>query len=211
MHRRLSRREFFGATAVAAGVLARSAAVAGPATAPPTRIRKVYLAPPSPTWPRPDLDIKAEIRRIEDELARPAPGLDGVRLDGGDLYRIPDDVPGSAHDLGACDGLLVFRLGAVDAEILDRLAALALPTAFCSLPSAGHAIGAPGRAEQVSCGAGFRPAKRCGQNARATQGRDGIAEACRRIRRAHLSGIARRAWDGEGSPRVPRRVAAKEC
>jgi len=66
----MSRRQFLGAAAASgmalsgpwtAGVL--GAAGSGPAPAStsfaPIRIRKVYLAKPVPTWPKPDLDIPA--------------------------------------------------------------------------------------------------------------------------------------------------------
>ncbi len=104
---------------------------------PATRIRKIYLAKPVPTWPKPDLDIAAEMRSIDDRLSALA-GTPGVRLEGGELYRVPESVPASAAALGNPDGLLVFNLTSTVSPHIERLASSGLPTILFSQPYSGH-------------------------------------------------------------------------
>lgn len=143
----LTRRTLLGAAAtgaIAACWSSREAHASEAATAPTgdlppvTRIRKIYLAKPVPTWPKPSLDVAAEVQRIEQSLAGMADKLDGIRLEGGDLYRVPADVPTKAADLGNPDGLLVFNLTSTVGTHLQRLAALDLPTVLYSKPFSGH-------------------------------------------------------------------------
>jgi hypothetical protein len=145
----LNRREFLGTVAVGAaalglarrGATAAECAGADPlASLPVTRIRKIYLAKPVPTWPKPDLDVAAEIQAIDAELEKLADRLGGIRLEGGDLFRAMDgsDLPASAETLGDADGLLVFNLTSTMYRPLRRLAAMGLPTILFSRPFAGH-------------------------------------------------------------------------
>ncbi len=105
---------------------------------PETRIRKIYLAKPVPTWPKPDLDVAAEIRRIDERLAEFVGRMPGLRLEGGGLYRVPQDVPSSAAALGNPDGLLVFNLTSTLSAHIENLAATGLPTVLFSQPYSGH-------------------------------------------------------------------------
>ena len=153
MRTALSRREFLEAAA-AAGIAAAGVpsvpavgADANPACleggksgGAVTRIRKIYLAKPVPTWPKPNLDVSAEMRRIDGILAGMAERFDGIRFEGGDLFRAMDgsDVPESAAALGNPDGLLVFNLTSTVGASLRRLAALGPPTVLFSQPYSGH-------------------------------------------------------------------------
>ncbi len=147
----LSRREILGAAAVmgvvAAGCSqqprsigrdAEPAEVAATTKRPRTRIRKIYLAKPVPTWPKPSLDVQAEVKRIEGILAGMADRLDGIQLEGGDLYRVPEDIPSTAEALGNPDGLLVFNLTSTVGLHLQKLTAMGLPTILFSQPYSGH-------------------------------------------------------------------------
>ena len=142
----LSRRNFLTA---ATGAIATGVAGAGWQTAAAreehglvglsaTRIHKVYLAKPVPTWPKPDLDVPAEIRRIEERLAALVNRMPGIQLEGGELYRILQDVPSSAAALGNPDGLLIFNLTSTLSSHIERLAATGLPTVLFSQPYSGH-------------------------------------------------------------------------
>ena len=105
---------------------------------PTTRIHRVYLAKPVPTWPKPDLDVPAEMRRIEERLAALAGRMPGIQLEGGALYRLPEDVPSSAAALGNPDGILVFNLTSTVSSHIERLSATGVPTVLFSQPYSGH-------------------------------------------------------------------------
>lgn len=141
----LSRREFLSDTAtVTIAALVPQPRGTQPAVSgvggslPVTRIHKVYLAKPVPTWPKPDLDVPAEVKRIDERLAGLAGKMEGVRLEGGNLYRLPADVPQSASELGNPDGLLIFNLTSTVSAHLQRLVSIGLPTALFSQPFSGH-------------------------------------------------------------------------
>ncbi len=147
----LSRREILGAAAVA-GVVAvgcsrhsqrirsdvEPAEVVRTTRRSQTRIRKIYLAKPVPTWPKPSLDVQAEMKRIDAILATMADRMGGIQLEGGELYRVPEDIPGSAEALGNPDGLLVFNLTSTVGQHLGKLTATGLPTILFSQPYSGH-------------------------------------------------------------------------
>ena len=177
-----SRREFLSVTTAAAASAAAgisSASVPGKSAGagqPVTRIHKVYLAKPVPTWPRPDLDVPAEMRRIEGQLTALAGGMPGIHLEGGELYRVPQEVPSSAAALGNPDGLLVFNLTSTLSSHIERLAATGLPTVLYSQLYSGHDWSSiPGmrkKGHRIIC--------------LATSDFKEIQEACRLIRTAHL-------------------------
>lgn len=140
-----TRREFLGAAAAglaSVGLVAKGAGQVVPAVPATdlteTRIRKVFLAKPVPTWPKPDIDLKDEMRRIDAELERLSDQLGGIRFEGGELYRTPPEVPKTAEELGRPDGLLVFNLTSGVTGMLDVLAATGLPTVLYSQPFSGH-------------------------------------------------------------------------
>jgi hypothetical protein len=137
----LSRRDFLCAAAAAGGagrLWAPAVDAEGSAYQPVTRIRKIYLAKPVPTWPKPDLDVPAEIRRIEERLAALTDGMGGLQLQGGELYRLAEEVPASAAALGNPDGILVFNLTSTVSAHIERLASIGLPVILFSQPYSGH-------------------------------------------------------------------------
>jgi hypothetical protein len=146
----LSRREILGAAAMMGAVVAGCGQQGTLRRDPeptealsitkrrPTRIRKVYLAKPVPTWPKPSLDVAAEVKRIDGILAGMSDRMDGIQLEGRDLYRVPEEVPESAQALGNPDGLLVFNLTSTVGQHLQRLTSTGLPTVLFSQPYSGH-------------------------------------------------------------------------
>lgn len=141
----LTRRQLISAaSAVGVSAMVQTARSAEPpasrpaGSAQPTRIRTIYLAKPMPSWPKPDLDVQAEVRRCEAEVAKTLKGLAGIRVEGADLFRTAADVPASAKDLGDPDGLLVFNLTSTVGASLAKLAAMELPVVLFSQPYSGH-------------------------------------------------------------------------
>ncbi len=141
----INRREFLGVSAAGAGAMllgSRSVLAAEreewPAKLPPVKIRKIYLAKPIPTWPKPDLDIPAEIARLEKHLANAERKLGDVKFVGGDLLRVAGDAEHLAENLGDVAALMVFNLTSGVGHLLARLVDTGLPTAMFSQLYSGH-------------------------------------------------------------------------
>ena len=141
----INRREFLGVSAVGAGAMllgSRSVLAAEreewPAKLPPVKIRKVYLAKPIPTWPKPDLDIPAEIARLDKHLAQAEKKLGDVKFIGGELLRVAGDAEHLAENLGDIAALMVFNLTSGVGHLLARLVDTGLPTAMFSQLYSGH-------------------------------------------------------------------------
>lgn len=146
----LSRREILGAAAMIGAVAAgcsqqpqirrdvEPAEAVAATKRPQTRIRKIYLAKPVPTWPKPSLDVQAEVKRIDAILAAMSDRMEGIRFEDGGLYRVPEDVPATPQALGNPDGLLVFNLTSGVGMHLKKLAAAGLPAVLFSQPYSGH-------------------------------------------------------------------------
>jgi hypothetical protein len=208
-----SRREFLtSATAITAscavGMASPLVVVRGPATdpnLPKTRIRKVYLAKPVPTWPKPDLDVASEMRRIDERLTALAERMQGIQLEGGELYRTPEEVPAAASALGRPDGLLVFNLTSTVSSHIERLAATGLPTVLFSQPYSGHDWSSipemRKKGHRIIC--------------LATSDFDEIPGACRLIRTTHLMRGTRvlyvnnSPFNGESGTRAKERLGAE--
>ncbi len=146
-NKEITRREFLGTTAAGVGVLAATVPGARAGNAAPAKaqkrdktvIHKVYLAKPVPTWPCPDIDLNAEMRKLnavlEDlrkQCGRP------VEFVGGELLRTPDDLPSFEKKLGDVDGILVFNLTSGVHRLLDPIIKLGYPTVLFSQPYSGH-------------------------------------------------------------------------
>jgi len=104
----------------------------------PATIKKVFLAVPQPTWPRPDLDVareKAELEVTLSELERKHAG--SVVLTGGDLVRTPEQAEAFAKSVGDADGLLIIDLTSGTGPLLRPFRDLATPTLLFARPYSG--------------------------------------------------------------------------
>ena len=145
----INRREFLGAGAASASAMllagrlnARSITTAATANWPPkmpdVKIYKVYLDGVK-GWPKPDLDIQAEVARLEKHLAETERRLGDVKFVGGDVVRHAGrDANKLAHKLRDVDGVLAFNLNTlVESQFLPIVAA-GKPTVLFSQPYSGH-------------------------------------------------------------------------
>lgn len=142
-----SRRNFLSASLAAGGTLAggthREPFFAGNPDSgrqsATTVIHKVFLAKPVPSWPRPDIDLQAEIKEIEAQLSTMRQRWDRpVEWTGGQLLRTAADVPAFRQSMGKADALLVFNLTSGCGSMLDPIVAMGYPTLLFSRPYAGH-------------------------------------------------------------------------
>jgi hypothetical protein len=133
----MTRREFgasVGGWAAASALFgAQDAPWAGPAT-----VKKVFLAVPRPTWPRPDLDVAAEKAAMEATLAQvERQHAADVRFTGGDLVRTPEDAQAFVKALGDADGVLVMDLTSGTSGLLRPFRDLPAPMLLYSRPYSG--------------------------------------------------------------------------
>ncbi len=146
IHRTLSRRDFFSSTLAAGSVMAFSglnrvlaAEAASSSAKTPTRIQVVYMAKPVPTWPCPDLDVRAEMDKIDQHLrALQKQCGHPVQFCGGQLVRTADDMPGFLAAVREVDGILAFNLTSTCGPMFSPIVSLGIPTVLFSQPYSGH-------------------------------------------------------------------------
>jgi hypothetical protein len=136
----VTRREF-GLSLGALSAWLPAAAEASAASMPwaaPAIVKKVYLAVPQPTWPKPTLDVnqeKAEIEARLAELERKHPGL--VSFSGGEMLRTPEDAQACVKSLGDVDAVLLIDLTSGTSGMLRALREIEQPTLLFSRPYSG--------------------------------------------------------------------------
>lgn len=138
----LTRRQFSLASLGALASLSRLAGAEGGDGMPwggPALVRKVYLASQKPSWPRPDIDLQAEIAEIEASLAlveKRNPGA--MRFTGGELLREGADISAWIQGAGDADVVLAFNLTSGLGAILQKIQEPRRPVLLFSRPFAGH-------------------------------------------------------------------------
>jgi len=117
------------------------AAAASPSSMPwaaPAQVKKIYLAVPVPSWPKPTLDVQQEKADVEARLAeleRKHPGL--VSFTGGELVRTPEDAQACVKGLGDVDAVLIIDLTSGTGGMLKVLREIQQPTLLFSRPYSG--------------------------------------------------------------------------
>jgi hypothetical protein len=104
----------------------------------PATVRKVYLAVPKPTWPRPDLDVQNERTELEATLSRLERKHAGVvRLTGGEVVRTVEDAQAFVKSLNGVDGVLVIDLTSQTGALLRPLEDIQAPMLLYARPYSG--------------------------------------------------------------------------
>jgi len=135
-HPCLTRRQF-GLLLSSSALSWAAAAQRGP-WAEPATVKKIYLAVPQPTWPRPDLNVQQEMVEIEEkmaELERKHPGR--VRFTAAQLVRTPEDAEACVKALGDVDAVLIIDLTSGTGGMLRRLREIQAPTLLFARPYSG--------------------------------------------------------------------------
>ena len=104
-----------------------------------TKIRKVYMGVPVPSWPKAGFDINIDIQKIEGILAdiQLKSELDVVFV-GGDVVRVPSDVEELREKIGDVDGILAFNLSSGVGTLFRGIVEFGIPTILFSQPYSGH-------------------------------------------------------------------------
>ncbi len=144
----VSRREFLttvsaGAAVLGAGTLLGGVQGAAPAPVdwpPKTKVRlgKVYLGHARPGWPKAEVDLAAEVKRFEAELAKLAPALADVEFVGGDLVTNVQELAAAQEKLKGVSGVLAIHLTLGTGDLIRRLLEPGAPVVLFSSPYAGH-------------------------------------------------------------------------
>ncbi|OPZ46874.1 MAG: hypothetical protein BWY94_00326 [Actinobacteria bacterium ADurb.BinA094] len=106
----------------------------------PAVVAKVYLAAPRVHWPKPDLDLQADIAEVEARLADvQRKNARWVRFTGGELLRTDAEAgPWLERHADAADGVLIVPLSAPMQAIGPLVNGLKAPALYFSRPYAGH-------------------------------------------------------------------------
>ncbi len=144
----MSRRQFMATTAIGVGSVASMAAAntksgqvggAVKTRRDKTIIKTVFMAKPVPTWPCPDLDVPAEVQKINAILEDLRKVSDRkIEFVGGELVRTADDIPRFRQTLGDVDGILAFNLTSTCGPMFNPIVEMGYPTVLFSQPYSGH-------------------------------------------------------------------------
>ena len=143
----ISRRCFLETTAV--GVMSSGAGLAQmgqPFAAAPlaelilkakVRVGIVYLGRARPGWPSSTMDLDAEIKRYEAEMAR-LPALAGVEFVLGGLVSTAEQLVPAKEKLKDVSGILVIHLTLGTGSLIESLLELNVPVTIFTMPYSGH-------------------------------------------------------------------------
>jgi hypothetical protein len=144
----VSRRCFLKSTAAglaSAGALAAlaerlSAMSAQPALGPKSKVRigKLYLGREHPGWPMSKVDLNAEQKSFEANLAKLGAGLADVEFVEGGLIADDQQLAAAKEKFKGVDGILVIHLTMGIGAQLQSLFELGIPIVLFSLPYTGH-------------------------------------------------------------------------
>ncbi len=143
----VSRRGFLGvmsagAAAIGSGTLTGMVG-AGEEPAPvraksKIRIGKVFLARPISGWPKPDLDLAADVKKYEEEFARLAPQFADVEFVEGGLVTGAEQLEPLREKFKGVSGILAIHLNCGVTGYLTNLLEMGLPLVFFAMPYSGH-------------------------------------------------------------------------
>ena len=145
----VSRRCFLKSTAagvLSAGVLAGLAerlsamTTIQPALGPTSKVRigKLYLGRERPGWPTSRVDVPAEMKQFEANLAKLGAGLADVEFVEGGLITNDKELAAAKEKFKGADGILVVHLTMGIGSQLQSLFELGIPIVLFSLPYTGH-------------------------------------------------------------------------
>jgi L-fucose isomerase-like protein len=152
MDPKISRRTFLEVAAVgAAGVAALGAAGcamqqtrSGPwapvdaAARPKVRIAKVYAGRARPGWPMAAVDVEAERKRVEAQLARVMPTMPDIEFIDVGLVTSDQQIAEVKEKCRSADGILVMQLTMGVGALLNALLELDVPVVLFAEPYCGH-------------------------------------------------------------------------
>ncbi|MCL4401249.1 MAG: hypothetical protein M1436_01105 [Acidobacteria bacterium] len=111
----------------------------------PAKVARVYLAAPTVHWPKPTLDVAAEVAEVEARIAEvQRKNMHNVRLCGGEVIRAGAEVRPWLEKMGDIDGILIIPVTQPMAGLNELVEAATVPALFFSRPYATHSWSAIG-------------------------------------------------------------------
>ena len=101
------------------------------------RVGKIYLGQERPGWPMSKVDLNAEMRRFEEELAK-MPGLADIEFVDGGLVSDRDQLEAAKAKFTDVSGILVLHLTMGITSLVEGLMATGHPVMVFALPFSGH-------------------------------------------------------------------------
>ncbi len=102
------------------------------------KVAKLYLGKPEPHWPKPTLDLAAEVRSYESAFARLKEEFADVDFAVSELVSSPEEVRALGGRLKDVDGILAIHLTIWIGPVLDAVIDLKKPTMIFAAPYSGH-------------------------------------------------------------------------
>ncbi len=144
----LSRREFLGTTAAGAGAMflaghlggrmAMADVAAGGSDLPPVKIHVVFAGKAGAAWPKPPFDVKAEVAKLDRQLAETERKLGDIQFVGREIVQSPAEAAKVAAGLKDADAVLLFHLSLGTLPELQQIVEVGRPTVIFSQPFSGH-------------------------------------------------------------------------
>ena len=129
-----------GSSLLVAGEAEKSASPATPPSAipGPVTIHKVYVGFAGTAWPKPEIDIPAEVAKFEALLTEAQKKLGNVRLVGGEIVQTPAQAAVVVAQLKQADGVLLVHLSLGTGHLMQQVVEAGRPTVIFSQPFSGH-------------------------------------------------------------------------
>jgi hypothetical protein len=102
------------------------------------KVAKLYLGIPKAHWPTPALDLEAEMRRYEAEIAGMKSSFSDIEFTISRLMTKPEEIAEIAGILAQADGVLAIHLSMGITPILGELLKVHKPTMLFAAPYSGH-------------------------------------------------------------------------
>ncbi|MBN2289319.1 MAG: hypothetical protein JXQ83_08300 [Candidatus Glassbacteria bacterium] len=153
MKKQMKRRDFLKVAAAGAGgaLSLGGAAAAVPGAAPKVpglvspgcrgskvKVARIYMGNPEGLWPKPDLDLRGEVRFYQNKFAEMKDEFSDVDFFVDELVTSPEQAGALSGRLKDADGILVIHLTLRVSPILEAILAVGRPTTVFAVPYSGH-------------------------------------------------------------------------
>ena len=101
------------------------------------RVGKIYLGHEHPGWPMSSVDLKAEVQRFEEEMAK-LPALADIEFVNGGLVSNGEQLIAAKEKFKDVGGILVLHITMGVTGFIENLMATGLPVMVFALPFSGH-------------------------------------------------------------------------